>query len=164
MKLVLNTQYKENYAAHDESYVHGVSAPYWKFKGGDTYVVTRSDLPSDIEGFVEELKGLVEYSDEGSMTYLLDWNIMDNTQEVCEDWETPVDCYKVNGRWVAMKRTDNRDHGWRRREILQVEETWDMLPDAGRDNYKIEYLMEDGDLIIGHKGLTEWFAAQEVAA
>ena len=38
--LVIQTQYRENYAAHDEGYKHGVSEPYWKFKGGCTYFVT----------------------------------------------------------------------------------------------------------------------------
>ena len=37
--LVIQTQYRENYAAHNEDYVHGVSEPYWKFKGGSTYFV-----------------------------------------------------------------------------------------------------------------------------
>ena len=41
-KLVIQTQYKENYAAHNEDYVHGVSEPYWKFKGGETFVVSCS--------------------------------------------------------------------------------------------------------------------------
>ena len=27
--LVIETQYRENYAAHDEGYQHGVSEPYW---------------------------------------------------------------------------------------------------------------------------------------
>ena len=45
-KLVIQTQYKENYAAHNEDYVHGVSEAYWKFKGGSTYVLPNcgSDL------------------------------------------------------------------------------------------------------------------------
>ena len=34
MKLVINTQYRENYAAHNEDFVPGVSQDYWKFKGG----------------------------------------------------------------------------------------------------------------------------------
>ena len=32
LNLIIQTQYKENYAAHDEDYVHGVSAPHWKYK------------------------------------------------------------------------------------------------------------------------------------
>ena len=35
MKVVINTQYKENYGT--------VSEPYWKFKGGSTYIIAASD-------------------------------------------------------------------------------------------------------------------------
>ena len=42
--LVIQTQYRENYAAHNEDYKHGIDEPYWKFKGGSTYFVT--DLTS----------------------------------------------------------------------------------------------------------------------
>ena len=44
LKLVIHTQYKENYAAHDEGYEHGVSEPYWKFKGGSVYVIEDIDF------------------------------------------------------------------------------------------------------------------------
>ena len=43
MKLVINTQYRENYAAHNEDFVPGISENYWKFKGGSTYVVPHTD-------------------------------------------------------------------------------------------------------------------------
>jgi len=33
-----------------------------------------------------------------------------------------------------------------------------------RGNYKAEYLMEDGDLVVGQDGLREWFNNQEAAA
>lgn len=33
MKLIINTQYCENYAAHNEDFVPGKSEDYWKFKG-----------------------------------------------------------------------------------------------------------------------------------
>ena len=90
---------------------------------------------------------------------------MDNTQVVCEEWETPINCYRVNGKWVAMKQSDNTtEFGYRRREILQVEETWDMLPVGERDNYKVEYLMEDGDLVIGHEGFAAWLSNREEVA
>ena len=40
MKLVIHTQFKENYGAHDWD---GRECPqYWKFKGGSTYVVEAS--------------------------------------------------------------------------------------------------------------------------
>ena len=38
MKLVIHTQFKENYGAHDWD-GKGECPQYWKFKGGSTYVV-----------------------------------------------------------------------------------------------------------------------------
>ena len=32
--LVIQTQNRENYAAHYKGYKHGVDEAYWKFKGG----------------------------------------------------------------------------------------------------------------------------------
>ena len=51
-KLVIQTQYKENYAAHNEDYVHGVSEAYWKFKGGNTYIVSDVEREQDAVAFV----------------------------------------------------------------------------------------------------------------
>ena len=45
MKLVINTQHRENYAAHNEDFVPGVSQDYWKFKGGSTFVVNNITPP-----------------------------------------------------------------------------------------------------------------------
>ena len=42
MKLVIQTQYKENYGAHDWN-GEGECPQYWKFKGGETYVVPNVD-------------------------------------------------------------------------------------------------------------------------
>ena len=38
MKLVIHTQFKENYGAYDWD-GKGECPQYWKFKGGSTYVV-----------------------------------------------------------------------------------------------------------------------------
>ena len=165
MKIVINTQYKENYGAHDWDGT-GECPQYWKFKGGSTYVVSGVDVMSamkDQEKIVNQLQDLICYEDDGSMVYILDWNIMDEGQSVCEEWETPIQCHYINGKWTAMVQTDNRNMGWRRAEILQIEETYDMVAGGDRDNYKAEYLMEDGDLVIGAAGLTEWLATSKIA-
>ena len=44
LNLLINTQFKENYASHNEDYVHGVSESYWKFKGGSSYLITDIDF------------------------------------------------------------------------------------------------------------------------
>jgi gamma-glutamyl-gamma-aminobutyrate hydrolase PuuD len=66
MKLVINTQYRENYAAHDEGYEHGVSEAYWKFKGGTTYVVPRFTDVNNITQVMKKLDSLISYGNPGS--------------------------------------------------------------------------------------------------
>ena len=51
MKLVIQTQYKENYGYHDWD-GKGECPQYWKFKGGDTYVVDGLDRIQDAVAFV----------------------------------------------------------------------------------------------------------------
>ena len=73
-----------------------------------------------------------------------------------------------NGQWDAIKVTDNRPDedgygGYMRTEILEKTETWTLLPNGERTNFKVEYLMQDGDEVIGDKGLKEWFNSQEAA-
>ena len=44
-------------------------------------------------------------------------------------------------------------------EILEVTITYT----NDRENYKEEFLMEDGDSVIGQEGLREWFEIKEAA-
>ena len=102
--LVIQTQYRENYAAHNDDYEHGVSEAHWKFKGGSTYFVT--DLtPGQINKIAQDgiptLTKLIEYSNEASEEYILDWEIRDLGKNgdgkgpICEPWECPVEFYCI---------------------------------------------------------------------
>ena len=49
-------------------------------------------------------------------------------------------------------------------EIIELTESWKhVLCTTDRLEYKAEYMMEDGDEVIGDKGLKEWFNSQEAA-
>ena len=52
MQFVVHTQVLENYGAHSESGRFADGAAYWKFKGGDTYVVSGLDRMQDAVAFV----------------------------------------------------------------------------------------------------------------
>ena len=92
MKLVIQTQHKENYAAHDEDYVHGVSEPYWKLKGGSTYIVPSYEFASVevTQNAVDNLEAMFCFSNECAEEYVLGWSIREDSSRVCEDWETPT--------------------------------------------------------------------------
>ena len=166
IKLVIDTQYRENYSFdQDGNPVVGPEAR-WKYKGGETYVVPNfrlidetSDLAQYARDTVEQLKPLIEYHNSASEEYILDWAIMDQNDKVCEDWESPYTLSNLGNEWVAIRIEDNSDMGYMRSEILEKTSTFTLLPEGDRANYKASYLMNDGDIVDNEAGLREWFGA-----
>ena len=173
MKLVIHTQYKENYSAHNDDWTGPSENDHWKFKGGSTYVVadiqssvlyTGSVSANALHEIVDSVRELICYSNGASEEYIIDWEMMNDGATVCEHWETPVQLYFKDNQWTAMKVSDNRgESGFRRKEILEVTETWVLEKDNERTDYKSEYLMEDGD-IVSYKELSKWFEDQKEVA
>ncbi len=157
MKLVINTQYRENYAAHDEDYVHGVSEAHWKFKGGTTYVVPNFKDVNNVTEVMKQLTTLIEYGNPGSEQYIIDWEIVENNAKVCEDWETVTQIFIDGDKVTALKVIDNREDGYMRDEILELTEAWTMLPNSERSKYTGSYLMRDGDICNSQIDLKNWF-------
>ena len=157
MKLVINTQYRENYAAHNEDFVPGVSENYWKFKGGTTYVVPRFTDVNNITQVMKELDSLITYGNPGSEQYIIDWEILEDNAKVCESWETPTQIFFNTDNVTALKVTDNREDGYMKSEILEKTEAWTMLPDSNRSDYSASFLMQDGDICDSESDLKNWF-------
>lgn len=61
MKYLIETQVRENYAAHDEDYKHGIDAPYWKNKSGSRYIV---EAPGEHIDVAYEVADLITSSNE----------------------------------------------------------------------------------------------------
>lgn len=148
-KLVISTQYKENYA--DEG-----QAPYWKFKGGSTYVVENLSLASiariEREG-IPTLTGLIESYSEMSQEYILGYEIVEDDKKVFEDWE--------GQNFLSYNRDLNR---WVQREVRKIEyssevdkkiASWVMAEGGKREDYVCEYRsLKDGN----------WYTDQEIIA
>jgi len=152
MKIVIQTQYCENYAAHNEDFVPGVSEDYWKFKGGDTYIV--EDVTAEqaqSSSFWDELETLVTYYNDASKEYVLDMSVIDDADFKLEDhiqeWETPTYIIQAEYGFIAQKRTMNGEFGYMRPEIKSKFETWTMLPRQERKFYSSSFTM-DNDLIL----------------
>ena len=148
MKLVIQTQYRENYAAHNEDYVHGVSESYWKFKGGDTFVVSCSLADAQDPDFRQAAFDAVSYSNEASEEYVLDYNFIDDAEfkisDHVQEWETPTNLWFDGEHFCATKKTDNTDMGYMRKEILTKNESWIITADDSRAFYQSTFTMEDG--------------------
>ena len=129
VKLVLNTQYMENYGDR------------WKAKGGSTYVVTDKSLLSSPEA-LEEIRGHIGHSDDHSSEFVRGEEIVSIDATVCEDWETLNEIYRAeDGTYRVKSVTDNRDHGPFRHQIAF--KTADR-PLSGDGDYTVEYELTNG--------------------
>lgn len=111
MKIVIGTQYMENYGAHDWD-EEGECPQRWKYKGGSTYVV-RNLSPEQVMNVndIPTLVDLIEYSNNYEEEYVIDWSIEDNDVKECEEWETPWDLsYTSREGWVASRYTPRESY------------------------------------------------------
>ena len=161
MKLVIQTQYRENYAAHDEDYVHGVSDPYWKNKGGDTFVVSCSVADAMDPSFTDSALAAVSYSHESAEEFVINYCLVDDIDfdisEHIESWETPTLLWFDGEHFCATKKTDNTDMGYMRKEILTKFESWIITADDRLWAYKSTFTMEDGSELT-YSELSSYFA------
>jgi hypothetical protein len=165
MKLVIQTQIKENYGAHDWD-GKGECPQYWKFKGGNSYVVeglTGKQINKIGQQGIPTLTALIEESNESWQEYILDWEIVEDDATVCEAWEAPIVMSYVDGEWTAREVTENGEYGYFRSEIVRQIRTWTMLKGGETENNTCSYVMDDGSELL-HKDLAQWFEDQKEVA
>lgn len=158
MKLVIYTQNKENYGAFDWD-GKGACPQYWKNKGGEVYVVenlSERSIASINANGIPTLKSLIEHDSDYYMVRVDVYNIVEDDEVVCEEWEAPVrlNYNKVTGKWSASRKTvglawygDNRVDG--------KVETWDLCND--QDSYRASYIV--GKRLIPFDKIEEFLAS-----
>jgi hypothetical protein len=149
MKIVIQTQVKENYGAHDWDGT-GACPQYWKFKGGSTYVVPNLSVEQTLrirEVGLPTLTALIEERSDSFEEYILDWSIQDDDAVVCEPWETPFELTWEQGRWKASRVILNDEYGYMRADIGSKTEQYIMLMAGGRENYTVEYRDLNGEIM-----------------
>ena len=146
MKIVIQTQIRENYAAHE-----GFKGEYyWKCKGGNTYVVpnlTPAQIIKIKDKGIPTLTALIEDRNDSFEESVMNWGIVDDDTVVCEDYETPFELFWEQGRWVARRTVENGEYGYMRREIASKTEQYDMLMGGDRANYKVVFTLVDGRML-----------------
>lgn len=144
MKLCIRTQIEENYGVHDWD-GKGAVPQYWKFKGGNVYVVehlTECNIRKIDEHGIPTLERLISHSSDGYMESIVWWDIVNDDHEVCEGWESPY-MLEWDGRdWISTK-TDKND-GCFVSEIQSKHISYRMLDGGERADYICNYLMVDG--------------------
>lgn len=159
-KLVIQTQYAENYGEHDWD-GKGACPEYWKFKGGNVYVV-ENITPAQQERIetagIPMLSSLIEYSSIRSRELIVAVDVMADDAVVCEKWEAPYILSYENHQWTARRAIKN--HGEYRLSIATKHERFDLEPQGDRQHYCAYYEMVDGR-VLGHSELIAELAAQE---
>ncbi len=101
MKLVIQTQFRENYGAHDWD-GKGECPQYWKPKGGETYIVDVSLQEAQDKSFYARVAKCIEHSSNYSEEYIIGETLVDDVDFVesdhCEEWESPVYCVLASDR------------------------------------------------------------------
>lgn len=149
MKIVIQTQVKENYGAHNWD-GEGECPQYWKFKGGETYIVPNLSVEQTLkikDKGIPTLMALIESNSDMFEEYVQNWAILDDDAEVCEPWETPFELSWEQGRWVARRTVKNDEYGYMRQDIGSKTEQYDMLMGGDRDNYTVVYRDRSGEII-----------------
>jgi len=145
-KLVINTQHKENYGAHDWD-GKGECPQYWKFKGGNTYVVrdlSTAHINKIAEQGIPTLTALIESKDEYFEEYILGWEIVEDNAKECEDWDSAIEFQWKGDRWTCLRFTTNGEYGYMRKEIHAKSEQWIPLEGGERAHYACQYKVDNG--------------------
>lgn len=82
MKVLITTQYMENYGAHDWD-GEGECPQYWKSKGGEDYFLPLDGFNPDhefaekrLQMIVDSVRDQVEWSDQGSRSWIIGYEIV----------------------------------------------------------------------------------------
>ena len=145
-KLVIQTQHKENYGAHDWD-GKGECPQYWKFKGGNTYVVrdlSSAHINKIADQGIPTLTKLIEFKSEAFEEYILGWEIVDDSAKECDDWDSVIEFQWKIDRWTCLRVQNNDEFGYMRREILAKSEQWIPLEGGERFDYKCQYKTAKG--------------------
>ncbi len=101
MKLVILTQFKENYGAHDWD-GKGECPQYWKFKGGETYILDVSLQEAQDRAFYEDVAKCIEHRSDYAEEYILAETLVDDVDfkesDFIEEWDSAIYATKLSGR------------------------------------------------------------------
>lgn len=153
MKLAIYTQYRENYGAHTWN-GEGECPQYWKFKGGDTYVVP-SLSPTEVQKIeklgIPVIAALINYQSDYGSEQIVKCEIIDDSIELQED---AVYLQYSENKWWASRKTLN-EYGLMQPNIVYAESFWAMLPDGEQEEYSTFYLLIDGRTVDSNELMLE---------
>lgn len=144
MKIAIFTQIRENYGSADQ--------PYWKCKGGSTFVVpnlTPAQAARVQEVGIPTLTALINNMGPMFEEFVVDFVVVEDTAKVCDAWETPFELHWKGGQWIANRTVENGEYGYMNQQVLRKTEEYDMQMGGGQENYRVVYTMRNGDMVTG---------------
>ena len=166
MIIVVHTQYKENYGAHDWD-GQGECPQYWKFKGGSTYFVTDVSVAQAQEpAFWDSIHEAIEFSDHYQAEYILSTELVDEVDFVQSNYIDSWDSAKIlrlsDGRFRATETQVNGYMSGMRKEIAKVHKAWWQV-NGREEDYQSSIEFVDG-VILPYGEACERLAELEEAA
>jgi hypothetical protein len=143
MKMVLQTQFKENYGAHDWD-GEGACPQYWKCKGGDTYILDISVRQGQDDAFIKHILDHIEYKSDFSEEYVLGWDFVDDIDfeesNHVEDWESPI---YLEHTHIGFAAKQYRKTDFNHELVVGRLETYNLV-DGKRTDFLLQIDLKDG--------------------
>lgn len=150
MKIVTQTQIRENYGAHDWD-GEGECPQYWKMKGGNTFIVLDVSIEqAQDDAFWKSIDTALTSSDESWKEYPVYTQLVDDCEldsSLCESWENPsILTVAPDGGFNAVKTTVKPDiYGKLEGIVTEKVETWLQI-NGDRQNYMLRFYTETDDI------------------
>ena len=139
MKLVIITQYLENYNTTGEG------EPYWKPKGGSTYIVEDVERRDAVIRIAPTIIEFVASRNEMFQEYILSVDVVEDNTKVCEEWDHPTKFIETDDGWICKRFTsiDWVDG------LVAKEETWIAEPNKERreNSWSEVYKLDTGEWV-----------------
>ena len=158
MKIVIQTQQRENYGAHTWD-GEGRCPQQWKMKGGNTYFVDCTLRESQDPAYWSELNSLInvrcDYFDE----YIISEELVDAidfmVSNYVESWSAAIYLDRTNGvDWDAQQITKYDEYTPANGILKQKICSWIMLPKGEQDQYSVMVETCEGDLLSWKDAMT----------
>lgn len=163
MKVVIYTQYEENYGAHDWD-GKGECPQYWKMKGGSTFVIeglTAEQANKAVDSGCPNLCAMIECDTHVAREYVRGIVSKADDAKIADPWEVVTKLSYEGGKWVAREVEDNEEYGYMRKEIARKMVEYTLAPNGERKDAKVEFVLRDGR-VVGYDKLGEALGEQAV--
>ncbi len=154
MKIVVQTQCRENYAAHDWDGT-GECPNYWKSKGGEVYVVPNVTVEKAADkSFWNSISNAVTHSSDYSEEYVIGMELVDDidfdVKKFVPEWDNPIyldsDLEPEVEGFTALQTTQNDTFQSMRKEIRKMFKRWTQVNGEVK-NYDCSFEFIDGNIV-----------------